>query len=111
MTPKPNAKTTPTQDEFDAWCLHPVTQFVAEAYRLRAADQRNEWQRFFELNLIPVDVHLKRMELHALEHAYKSFLEAQLADYVVVVEGNRDGGRPPIQRPPQRRAQASGRGW
>jgi len=101
MTPKPNAKTTPSQDEFDSWCLHPVTQYVAEAYRIGATKQRDEWQRQFDQRLIPADIQLTRLELKTREDAYLAFLETQLDDYVAVVEGNKPGGavRPsqPIQ--------------
>ena len=90
----------PTQDEFDSWQLHPVSQYVAEAYRIAADKQRAEWDRHFDLNLIPADISTTRLVLKTREDAYRAFLENTLADYIAIVDP-----KPPE---PHRRSVASG---
>lgn len=85
MTPKPDARILPTQDEFDAWCQHPCTQFVAEAYRLGAEKQRAAWERYFEASIVPADISAVRLELRTREDAYRSILENTLDDYLAIV--------------------------
>ena len=83
----------PTQDEFDAWRLHPVTQFVAEAYRLKAEVQKAEWLRYFDARIIPAEIGMKKLELQTREDAYRAFLETTLDDYIAIV------APPEVQKP------------
>ena len=83
--PQPDARILPTQDEFDAWCQHPCTQFVAEAYRLGAEKQRAAWERYFEASIVPADISAVRLELRTREDAYRSILENTLDDYLAIV--------------------------
>jgi hypothetical protein len=76
----------PTQDEFDAWQLHPVSQYVAEAYRIGAERQRQAWLQYFEANLVPADLAARRLELRTREDAYRSILENTLDDYIAIID-------------------------
>ena len=76
----------PTEDEFTAWQQHPVSMYVAEAYRIAAEKQREEWLRFFEVNPIPADFTAKRLELRTREDAYRSILENTREDYIAIVD-------------------------
>lgn len=87
MTPEP------TQDEFDAWLLHPVSQYVAEAYRIAADKQRAAWERYFDASIVPADISALRLELKTREDAYRSILENTLADYIAIVDGSQGGSR------------------
>lgn len=107
MTPQPSNRLIPTQDEFDAWCQHPVSQFVAEAYRLGAVLQREEWAKKFDARLIPADIALTRLELKTREDAYQAFLETTLADYIAIVSPEQTSGLPhagSLRRRPQGRS-------
>ena len=44
-TPVPFASRVITEEEFEAWCEHPVTRFVAAAYQQAAEEQREGWLR------------------------------------------------------------------
>jgi hypothetical protein len=76
----------PSQDEFDSWQLHPVSQYILEAYRIAAEKQRQAWDQYFEANLIPADLAAKRLELRTREDAYRSILENTLVDYIAIVD-------------------------
>lgn len=97
MTPKPDAHIIPTQDEFDAWCQHPVTQFVAEAYRVAAEKQRAAWDGQFDKPLYPTnaDFSYYRLELKTREDAYRSILENTLPDYIAIHSQEESHGRRP----------------
>lgn len=101
---KPDARIVPTQEELEAWEQHPVTKFVAEAYRVAAEKQCEEWARFFEINLVPADLASQRLVLRTREDAYRSILENTLADYIAIVEGAPPGRKIRAPQAGQRRA-------
>ena len=86
----------PTQDEFDSWQLHPVSQYVAEAYRIAAEKQREAWSGQFDKPLYPTnsDFSYYRLELKTREDAYRSILENTLSDYIAIVAAPRSGFAP-----------------
>lgn len=77
--------TEPTQDEFDAWKIHPVSQFVALAYERAAEKQRQEWEKYFHAPVVPADLAMIRLELKTREDAYRAFLETTLEQFVALV--------------------------
>ena len=85
----------PTEDEFAAWQQHPVSMFIAEAYRIAAEKQREAWDRQFDKPLYPTnaDFSYYRLELKTREDAYRSILENTLADYLAIVDPS-----PPVRR-------------
>ena len=77
----------PTEDEFQTrGSSIRSAMYVAEAYRIAADKQRAEWDRHFDLNLIPADIATTRLVLKTREDAYRSFLENTLADYIAIVD-------------------------
>lgn len=84
--PKPDSRHTPTEDEFAAWCEHPVTRFVAAGWE-RAADlQVDAWSDAFLSAPPDTDLNTKRLELVTRADAYMAFLETTLSDYVSIFE-------------------------
>ncbi len=85
MTPKPDPNAlTPHPDDWEAWCAHPVTRFVAAAYFNAAQEQREAW-----LNVSwgagqcdPI----KLLEWRARADAYMAFLETTLEEHAKHVE-------------------------
>lgn len=100
MTPKPEGRIIPTQDEFDSWCEHPVTRFVAESYRVGAEKQRDEWARMFHSNLVPADFMRQRDILKTREDAYMAFLETTLDAHAAIVAGPELNKGSPLGRRP-----------
>jgi hypothetical protein len=85
--PKPDARVTPTADEFSAWCQHPVTRYVAAAWEVAARQQREEWARVsWRPGLLsPLErdqLEHRRVELTTAADAYSAFLETGLERYV-----------------------------
>lgn len=80
--------TVPTEDEFQSWKLHPVSMFIAEAYRIAAEKQRQAWDQQFDKPLFPgsSDFAFYRITLKTREDAYRSILENTLADYIAIVD-------------------------
>ena len=76
----------PTQDEFDSWRLHPVSIFVAEAYRQAANRQHAEWMKYFSAPVIPADLAAIRLELKTREDAYRAFTETTLDDFIALAD-------------------------
>ena len=102
MTPKPDARILPTQDEFDSWCQHPVTRFVAASYAKAADRQKAAWEGYFDKPMIPADIQALRLELKTREDAYRSILESTLADYLAILD---HAARPnPLQAAQRRKA-------
>lgn len=79
MTPKPDARIAPTQDEFDAWCENPVTRYVAAAWERSAIVQRDAWtvRSWSSGEADPALL----TELRTRADAYNAFLETTLEDY------------------------------
>ena len=100
----------PSQDEFDSWLLHPVSQYVLEAYRIAAEKQRQAWDGQFDKPLYPTsaDFSYYRLELKTREDAYRSILENTLADYIAIVDPESRTGaaakHPRANRPDIRRS-------
>lgn len=89
---KPDARILPTEEEFQAWCEHPVTKFIAEAYRISAERQREAWNALFESRLVPTDLTQQRDILRTREDAYRAFLETTFERYVEIT-GSTPGSR------------------
>jgi hypothetical protein len=86
----------PTEDEFESWRLHPVTQFVASAYERLANEQRLEWGRHFDAAIDPIKLAAVRLELKTREDAYRAFLETTFERFLAVVDPQA-GTRPAVQ--------------
>lgn len=85
--PKPDTRIEPTADEFESWCLHPVTKFVAAAFKRSAEQQREEWARISWVPglMSPLErerLEHRRVELTTAADAYSAFLETGLERYV-----------------------------
>ena len=81
--PKPDARIAPTADEFDAWCQHPVTRYVAAAWQVAAARQREAWtEASWNPDADPAKLLVLRLELITRADAYSAFLETGLERYV-----------------------------
>lgn len=74
----------PSQDEFTAWCEHPVTRFVAAAYQFGAQKQRNAWDEL-SWDKGSADQNILT-ELRTRADAYMAFLETGLNDYAKLFE-------------------------
>lgn len=83
MTPKPDTRITPTADEFDAWCEHPVSRWVAAAYAAAADAQAAQWAGYFTSapgkDAPPLES--LRTELFTRMDAYRAFLQTTHKDY------------------------------
>lgn len=79
---KPDARIVPTEEEFQAWCEHPCTRFVAASYAAKAQECRDRWTAFFGRNLIPVDLDVQRRELFAKEECFRAFFESHYLDFL-----------------------------
>ena len=78
--PKPDARIKPSQDEFEAWTLHPVTRYVAAAWQAAADAQREAWTNETWLSGEAKPETL--LELRTRADAYSAFLETGLERYV-----------------------------
>jgi hypothetical protein len=78
--PRPDARITPTADEFDAWCEHPVTRYVAAAWQAAAVAQREAWTAA-SWSSGEADPNTL-LELRTRADAYSAFLETGLERYV-----------------------------
>lgn len=76
----------PTKEEFQVWCEHPCTSFVALAYKIMAELQKEDWVKASWDGGI-VDP-IKLTSCKTREDAYKSFLEASYEDYLNRIEEN-----------------------
>jgi hypothetical protein len=86
--PKPDGRLVPSQDEFAAWCEHPVTRFVAQGWLEAAMRQRAAWSEHTWMSPIgpqAEDLQLLLVELRTRADAYMAFLESSLDDYVKLV--------------------------
>ena len=75
----------PTQEEFDAWRDHPVSQFVAAAYEAKAEECRAQWARMFHAPLVAADLETKRQILNAQEDVFRAFAECTLDDCLAAI--------------------------
>lgn len=80
VTPKANPSiNTPHEEDFAAWCLHPVTQWVALAHKLRAEDLREQWINYsWEYGKADPE---KLLELKVEAVVNLQFLETKKEDY------------------------------
>src|SRR5690349_4376101 len=82
--PKPDARITPSQDEFDAWAEHPVTRFVAAAHEAAAEAVRQEWiDASWGASILDQNM-LTRNQTRA--DAYQAFSTTGLEDYARFLE-------------------------
>ncbi len=83
--PKPDPRAlVPHPDDFDAWCEHPVTRFIATAYAACAAAQRDAWLTASWTTGDADPVQLNTLRTRA--DAYMAFLETGLNDYAKLIE-------------------------
>lgn len=108
MTPKPDARFVPTQHEFDAWCEHPVTQFVAAAFEQSAKAQREAWMQESWTNGKAAPEALQEYRVRA--DAYSVIFETELSQYVAILgltDAFKEGKGRTIPRSSRRRASGS----
>ncbi len=80
MIPKPDPRAlVPHPDDFDAWCEHPVTRFVATAMERRALRTRDAWIAASWGGGVCDPNYL--IELRGRADALMTLLEAELSDY------------------------------
>ncbi len=85
MTPKPDSKALiPHPDDWESWCQHPVTRFVATAYANAAQAQQDVWMALSwgSGQCDPV----KLIEYRARADAYNAFLETTLEQHAKQVQ-------------------------
>lgn len=77
---RPDARIAPSPDEFEAWAQHPVTQYVAAAFKASAEAQRDAWaeQSWGTGQADPIELAV----LRARADAYMALLETGLERYV-----------------------------
>ena len=74
----------PSDEEFEAWRDHPITQFVMEAYRRMAAEQKAAWvEGSWEAGDANPDM---LIELRTRADAYRSMSECVLDDFAATVK-------------------------
>jgi hypothetical protein len=74
----------PDDEEFAAWCQHPVTRFVALAHQTAAEQLKAQWTTLSwrsEPTLDPIH----HATLYARADAYSAFLEASLQNYLNII--------------------------
>ena len=90
-TPKPAALPTPrptelrhnpTADEFQQWCEHPVTRWVAKAYALGQDGNLAAWADLLTKPATAEELARARIELSTRADAYAAFGETTHADYL-----------------------------
>jgi hypothetical protein len=80
--------TTPSDEDFEQWCEHPVTKFVALAVQKIVQRQKDEWQKISwegQLNLAPEMLNNVRIDLRARVEAHAAFLESKKEDYESII--------------------------
>lgn len=82
--PKPEDRLVPSDEEFAAWCEHPVTRFVAACHAKAAEQQREAWSSASWGNGHADPNAL--IELRTRADAYMAFLETPLEAYVKIIE-------------------------
>lgn len=76
----------PTKEEFQVWCEHPCTSFVALAYRIYGELQKEDWiKTSWETGLVDP---IKLAECKAREDAYNAFIECGYEQYLKAIEEN-----------------------
>ncbi len=103
--------TAPTEDEFKSWQLHPVTQFVAEAYAAKAKECRDKWNDLFGRNLVPADLETQRRTLFTAEECFRSFLENTYLDFLKSADPDAWSRVAPRPKPPSASLSRSGSGF
>lgn len=112
MLPKPEPRILPSQDEFDSWTLHPVTQFVAASYAAKAKECQEQWGALFRIKIKPKELDSRRKILSAQEEVFRAFMESHYLDHLRSVDpdawsrvdktphlvGAPNGRRPPGER-------------
>lgn len=84
-TPKPEARLTPTADEFAAWCEQPVTRWVAAAFAHSATAAVDEWTNLLSFGK-PENLALAQKELRTRADAYLAFLQTNHARYLQILD-------------------------
>lgn len=108
----PDARITPTQDEFDSWTLHPVTRFVAAAYAAKTKECQDRWTALFRSNLVPVDLDTQRKILSAQEECFRAFTESAYLDFLKSADPEAWARVAPKPKPhPFQASVAAGRGF
>lgn len=83
--PKPDPRAlVPHPDDFDAWCEHPVTRFIATAFEAAALKQRETWTEASWGTGEADPAQLNTLRTRA--DAYMAFLETGLNDYAKLIE-------------------------
>ena len=83
-TPKPESRLIPTEEEFAAWCEHPVTRFVAASHANKAEDCKKEWVGRSWRDGVADQVILA--ELRARADTFSAFVEASWFDHLRSVD-------------------------
>jgi len=82
-TPQPTElRHNPTADEFQQWCEHPVTRWVAKAYAVGHDGNLAAWADLLTKPATPEELARARIELSTRADAYAAFLETTHADYL-----------------------------
>lgn len=85
IAPKPDPRAqAPHPEEWDAWCQHPITRFVATAMQAAAALQRDAWfaRSWGNGECDPLTL----AELRTRADAYMAFLETGLEQHAAILE-------------------------
>lgn len=88
--PRPDPRLEPTQDEFDEWCLHPVTRWIAAAHDQMVQEVQKQWIEESWTNHTAQDAEMllrRRQSLFARADAYAAFLQTEWSRYRDVLAG------------------------
>jgi hypothetical protein len=87
-TPIPaEVRHNPTASEFELWCAHPVSRWVAKAYALGIAANERLWESALRSgSFTPDELMLLRKEVHTRVDAYEAFLQSTHANYLSTVD-------------------------
>lgn len=72
----------PTADEFETWCQHPVSRWVAKAYATGLDANVKAWAELLTQSATAEELFQARIEYRTRADAYAAFLQTTHADYL-----------------------------
>jgi hypothetical protein len=88
-TPQPAPKgVIPTQEEFEVWCEHPITRFVATSHANMALEAKNAWIAMtWGRESVDADTICDALlVLQAKAETFRAFLDATWLDHLKAVD-------------------------
>lgn len=73
----------PSDEEFAAWCRHPVTRYVATAFKIMAEEEKQVWTNTVWNNAgSEFELHATLISAKSRARAYEIFISAKKEHYV-----------------------------